>query len=611
NLLGDRQAGEAEQIIYDAYLTMAETLLVEGGYRQAYPYLQQLATTFEFKVYSSLGRTWLNRFERGQGGSNEAFKLFSGARLIRYELCRAAYYYQLDLDTEKKEGSKYLWELAPGEDIDQTRLIADYAWDALNSAEEHVQVRLAKYTITNEYSQARFTPHHQLLAQIYLLRAKLLLFFPKKVPKDQPLGQFRIPLDICDAADSGTTRKRVDVIRSGQIYLLEKARVYAASDGNSALYAYCTSYQCWAYLMAAFCQPALRCQHDEYGLDFTLTRGQCLGRAQQLRDHAIVFYADTGRRCYYRIKEKSGLKKSQPATDEAYLIEDIPVLRESFHEGDAGLETLQPQGPSSEEIHVLNLDMRLQSVRRADVQGSSSNPDESIYLFGPNACYLYFARGLYHLCSNDKHEFLNKDGGTPEDNRLETIEDWVEKLTRAHRLFNYAWAIADDGCHLEAVSAGDGSPTVEPAKPQFRVSRSFKPIHDERGEVFSVRELYPHRVTEIADLGRIFSAAALKLLLLLQSEPDKRVAYQQEVELLLAEVHAAQRCQVEKSQSSQNLLKGQIRYNGNLRGYFDDCKAAIDTFSDPPDGTDDLWEQPDQVKMARDQLLRSLFNAGL
>ncbi len=610
----DGQTGEAVEIIYDAYLTMAETFLVEGGYRQAYPYLHQLATTFEFAAYSSQGRKWLNRFERGQGDGEDEFELFSGARLIRYELCRAAYYYQLDLDFETQERSEYLWELASqGQDLSQTRLIAEYAWDALNSAEDHVQVRLAKYTIINEYSQARFTPHHQLLAQIYFLRAKLLIFFPRKVPKDQQPAQLRIPLDICDAADSGMTRKRVDVIRAGQIYLLEKARVYAGSDGNSALYAYYTSYQCWAYIMAAFSSletPVVRCQHSEYDLDFTLTQGECLERAKQLRDHAIVFYAETGRRCYYRIKEKSGLKKSSQETDETYAIEDIPVLRESFHEGDAGLNILQPQSASTEEINVLNLDMLLQSVRRADVQGSSGNPDETIYLFGPNACYLYFARGLFHLCSDNKHEFLNKDDKTDMDTQLETLEDWINKLTRAHRLFNYAWAIADDGCNLETVSTPDDGATVDSAEPKFRVSRNFKPVGDERGEVFSVRELYPHRVTEIADLGRIFAAVSLKLLLLLQTK-EARASYQQEIESLLEDVHAAQRCRLGKSQSSQALLGGQIRYNGNLQEYLQDCKDAIRRLSVPSDGFDSLQTRPDQVKEIRNQLLRDIFAAGL
>ncbi|MCU0567033.1 MAG: hypothetical protein MUF49_10600 [Oculatellaceae cyanobacterium Prado106] len=102
----------------------------------------------------------------------------------------------------------------------------------------------------------------------------------------------------------------------------------------------------------------------------------------------------------------------------------------------------------------------------------------------------------------------------------------------------------------------------------------------------SVRDLYPCRVTEIADLAKIFMSATAVLRLYLetseveqQTEPKARQAAAQQVEQLnhdftipLSNLHQEDRC---KQPMTADRLKQQPRYNGHLYPFLERCKREL------------------------------------
>jgi hypothetical protein len=520
-----------------------ETFLQEGMYRRAYGYLYHLKTVLEPLVDQAL--TWYEQINNPQPITEPIlFKNFSGALLVRYQLCWATYYYLLDRKVER-DNRDYLGDLPVGAD---DRSIIREAWDAVNKSEQLATVRLAKYLLINEVSQGTFQPHYTLLAQIFFLKLRLLLFFPRLVPIDRQ----NLPTDVSIVAN----RRDVNAIYGGWLYLLEKARLYASCSGSQELYSCYTAFQSCIYIIVSLEEQEVRLVQNDR--ETQLSPQVCLSWARRLRNHALLSYAKTGRHCYYQIKEKSGISKSLSRSYGRYSLEEIPPIREMRHQ--------DGERPGMHENGLLYVDMELLSIR-GDLGQSDEEGDlkEQIYLFGHNACYAMFSRGLYHLCSDDRLEF---QATSP----LETAQQWDQKFAQSYSLFTYAWAMAEDGGTLRQSEEGD----------QIHIGRDFTVSGDTMSAsnigaeestasyAKSVQDLYPCRVTEIADLAKIFMSVTALLRLYVGIEDADQL--RDDITAPLSKLHGEQRCQQSVMSA---VLKGQSRYNGHLETFFSRCNRGL------------------------------------
>ncbi|MBE9139345.1 hypothetical protein IQ254_19440 [Nodosilinea sp. LEGE 07088] len=545
-------------IYFDACLSIVEALLDEGVYRPVRPYLRRLEILDRF-VEQGLESTRLE---------TEPFEVFSGALVIRYLLCLANYYYIYDTSDREPQ------YLPPGCQADVNRdILVQRAWETLDQAQRHASLRLRKYVVLNEVSQGTFHPHYLLLSRMAFLRTKLLLFFPRRVPRDDDY----LP------TESFVGRQRTDAsIHWGRVYMAEKARLYAAADGDSEVYACYAAMQAWVYLIAAYTEAGkLNLITQTNGnRSRQLDPNQCFAWARQLRNHALITYAETGRQCYYQIKEKSGLLKNNLDEFGAYYIEKIPPI----------YETRGPQYSQlvQSEKQLLVLDMSLLAVNPKDLpKVSPHHPTRTIYLFGTNACHLFFIRGLFMVCSNVASEF------DPDDAPLTEI-DWEGKLLHATRLLNTAWAIAEEGGVIEKDKQDD--------KRTYRISRAFN-LEKQVGafsspEIDSIRDLYPRRINEISDLGKIFAIACMVLRLSLVQDSD-RTALETDIDALLSSLHNAH--SLKNSLTQRALLKRQKRYNGHLESYLAQAKKCLRNHQQQACQPKAIWQK-------RDDLFSELFS---
>ncbi len=551
-------------IYFDAFLSIAEALLEEGAYRAGYCNLKKIEI-IETYARDSLALT-------GSADVNgDRSEVFSSHLTVRYLICKATYYYLYDL---QENNPKYSREFLS--DLTRQQLVIK-AWETLDLAEEHVKARLKKYIVIGEVSQGTFTPHYKLLSRIYLLRARLLTFFPRLVPTSEewlPTENF-----------SGQQRTEASV-HWGKIYLLEKARLYVAADGESEAYTYYAALQSCYYLTAAYADSEnVKLSDPNTRSTRTLSRDHCLVWAKRLRDHALLTYTKIGRQCYNAIKEKSGL----PDTFEPYGRYDIERLPAIFE--DRGLEKNREVSDDNE---FLTLDISLLAISKEDIPKlTADTADKSIYLFGTNTCHLFFARGLYLLCSDTTEEF--------EKDEVEDPIDWVSKLALAKRLFNLAWAIAEDGCKIER--------NREKGIKNKKITRSFKEnataTQYSSREIDSVRDLYPRRVNELADIGKIFSAACMTLQLHILPTKE-RSSVVKDIDKIFAMLHGEYRLQ------SNPLLKAplfrQKRYNGHLEDFLINTRRVLE--SHRPQRSTLTASEPaadEEMQAHRDRLMKALF----
>lgn len=550
-------------IYFDAYLSITEALLDEGAYRNAYNYLACMTVLEQFIEQETA-------IASSEEASNQTYEIFSGALLVRYLLCWANYFYLFDTRIEE-ETSDYRPPMR-SVDVSQTELIRS-AWRYLELARNHIERRLRKYVVINEVSQGTFHPHYNLLARMEFLRAKLLMFFPGSVPDERAY----LP------TDQTWTRGRTSVSAHwGRIYLAEKARLYAAADGNGELYTCCAAMQCWMYLVMAFAPDYNRLTiplNTQTSTQKNFSLGNLMEWARRMRDHALLSYADVGRQCYYQIKEKSGLPEDSDLFG-SYQIQKIKPIYEAHGQDNVRFAEANPE--------FLVLDMSLLVVDAEDLPKITPNlPIRKIYLFGSNACYLFFARGMYLLCGDEAEEFGNSEPAIQ-------LHEWETKLHRAMRLLNMAWAIAEEGGDLRT---SDDDPAV-----QFHINRHTPtpPRSDDyiSQDVSAIRDLYPRRVTEIADWGKVFSAACMVLRLHTVSEGDRPVL-KADIERILNSLHGARRF----NDSWRGLLSDQQRYNGHLATHFDIARQLLTHYQEQALAA----PSPDNIRDIRNALLRALF----
>jgi hypothetical protein len=227
---------------------------------------------------------------------------------------------------------------------------------------------------------------------------------------------------------------------------------------------------------------------------------------------------------------------------------------------------------------------------------NSDNPlEESIYLFGTKAANLLFARGMCELC---------------DDNNISSIDNWKAKITKAYRLFTYAWAIAEDGGKTELI----GKDQYRITRPDFtrKAREDAQKVNYPPPEALSVRDIYPHRQTEMSDMGKVFAIASLLLLMYLTKttrplERDKAVQeieeYESEINQLIAHFHSTQRC-------NPDLIKGQKYFNGHLRFFLKQiAQISRERLADIHDGISKYPLGIHEITQIRNELLKQFFSA--
>ncbi|MGI8501341.1 MAG: hypothetical protein ACR2LR_09385 [Hassallia sp.] len=451
-------------VAYNAHLSITENYLKEGLYRIAKKYLDVLNP----------------HIENAKKGTNKCFDDFMFAK---YELCKFRYYYLTDLeDSENRQ-------------VHSDRAIAiRAATDSLDNAEKYLKNILKKYYAISACVQSNFHPFFYLLSRVYAHRAKLYIF-TSSYP-DRAGGRW-----------DGLIKP---------ISLLEKARIYAARDGNPAIYAYWSAYQSWCYIMVAYLG-------DYQPSPTEFPREECLDWAKRLIEHALICYKNIGKKSYQQIKDNGGRITEVDKYGKYYknygnlLIQVVPLIQE-----------LNKEKGESEQIYesennVIKIDFSI-------LKKICTDDTKSTYLFGTHSCILLFSMGMLELC-NDKNE-----------------SQLVLGIKKAIRMFTYCSAIAEDG------NKGSRNPDDE----KFYLERIFS-----EGDCL-VRGLYPHRLTQFADLGKIWAATCKSILLLHNSAFD----WQQINQLL----------ETLPTSSNQSILDSacrQKRYNGHLESH---CDRLVDYF---------------------------------
>ncbi len=478
-------------------------------------------------------------------------KYLSDLETAKYWLCQFRYHYLTDLEAPENSG------------LDRYQSIQK-ALQSLENAEFYVKRRLHKYYKIGEFSQSNFHPFFYILSRVIAFRAKIYMY---------------------SSTYTSLTGGRWETLLE-PIRLLEQARIYAARDGSESYYAYWSAYQSWNYLVLAYV--------GDFDRSPQLSRADCLDWAKRLINHALLCYSSIGKECYQEIKDNGGKVTSvaRPEPEEitatsqlcgivspkfyeqygSVEVQIIPLIRElPINSSNGDTRYRQVYDASN---HVLSIDMSI-------LKHPSSISSDTVYLFGTHSTILLFAIGMYELCGEEISEDL--------------IHNRIEK---ALRIFTYCWAIAKDGTTSHS----------EDSDHKFYLDRNFEQNpHDRTGDSL-VMGLYPHRLTDFADLGKVFAAVCKTILLIDRSNQHKanddnysNPITWDEVEGLIDSLH--DRCEP-SSLKSREVLE-QERYNGHFDGQFNKAKAYFEQLKQK------RLHQPhsphESIINIRDKLVKDIF----
>lgn len=446
-------------VAYDAHLTLAKAYLQEGLYH--------------------IGKNFLDVIKPHM--DDEEFKKGISSDLIRakYELCQFRYYYLIDTQD------------LPNNISDRTAAIKN-ALERLNNAEECLKQNSSKYHIISQSSQSNFYPFFHFLSRVYSHRAKLCMFFPSYY------------FDLSNKQNNNNSV--IDAIG-----LFERARIYAARDGNTKEYSYWTAYQSWCYFIAAYLK-------DDYQLPSKFSLGYCLSWAKRLIDDALTCYSATGKLCYQQIKDNGGNITSCKQDDKYY---------ESYGKNQISVIPLIQELSENSNNFDQKYDIK-KNILSFDISILKSIED-SKYLFGTSSSIILFSMGMLELCEEQ-----------------ESNKELKTRIKKAIKMFTYSSLIAGDGSvHNADLCKGE----------ELYIDRIFN--QDQNGYSL-LKGLYPHRISQFADFGRIF-VATCKAILILSGDDSNNW---EEVHTLLEDLHQI------SGADSQYALK-QNRYNGHLANHFE------------------------------------------
>jgi hypothetical protein len=307
------------------------------------------------------------------------------------------------------------------------------------------------------------------------------------------------------------------------IELFEEARKYAERSGDSSLYSIWSAYKSWCYLSAAY---------KEYKSDDSRRR-ESVNNAERTVLQALRSYERIGVKSYESIKLRSG-KRNSPSNEIGYEDEDyggveiqgIPLIKEFIRKDDILSKVRFSSAEGS-----LTLDMSL-------LTSNLTTPPTP--LFGTQSSIMIFAIAMLKLCHYKYDE---------ESSLIAGIEE-------ARNLFCYSWSFGEDGfCSM----TGD--------KMERWKEKELLPSQ----EGCHLRGLYPHRLTQFADFGKIYFIAC-ELILLTHSKEDKRKRWIYIDEL----VYMIEGNLLEKGNRKEQTL--QKRYNGHLQDHFNAVKEYVEDF---------------------------------
>jgi hypothetical protein len=467
-------------VAYEAHLAITQVYLQEGLYRIAKKYLEVIKPHIEDR------------------------RLDDKLLVSLYHICLFDYHFYTDLEDEERDHQERGSAIRKAE-------------ECLNIAEEYLQEYLKEYAIIGEYSQTNVHPFFYYLSRIYSHRAKIYLFFPY-------IAQLPSP----------KTHLLIEPLR-----LLEKARIYAARDGDANYYAYWTVYQIWSYLITAYVG-------DTKLLKGQFTRQNCLEWAERLIKNALDCYGERGRKSYQQIKNYSGKQTEFSISNIVYeqyndiYVQTIPPIIE-IGKGSSHLDEFYQKIFQSSQSQQKIIQLPMSALTYLD-----SNSDNKVYLFGIHASLLLFGLGLVELCKDNQEEGLE------------------ERIRMAMKRFTLGAAIASEG----TVDEKRGEKTY-----LQRIFTEQKPNKDQKmPEDFQIRGLYPHRLTQFTAKGKIFAATCRVILFLYNYE--KYSSYWPEVAYLLNDLHDAQT--IIRSNNPDYSL-GQNRYSGHLEQQFKGVKSYLES----------------------------------
>ncbi|MBC1194232.1 HypX (modular protein) [Microcystis aeruginosa BLCCF158] len=470
------------RVAYEAHLAIIQVYLQEGLYRIAQKYLEVIKPHIE-----------------------DGHRRLDDKLLVSlYYICLFDYHFYTDLEDEERDHQERGSAIRKAE-------------ECLNTAEEYLQEYLKEYAIIGEYSQTNAHPFFYYLSRIYSHRAKIYIFFPYIAQLPNP-----------------KTHLLIEPLR-----LLEKARIYAARDGDANYYAYWTVYQIWSYLITAYVGDTNR-------LTEKFSRQNCLEWAERLIKNALDCYGERGRKSYQQIKNYSGKQTEFVISNIVYekyndiYVQTIPPIIE-IGKGSSHLDEFYQEILKSSQSQEKIIQLPMSALTYLD-----SNSDNKVYLFGIHASLLLFGLGLVELCKDNQEEGLE------------------ERILMAMKRFTLGAAIASEG----TVDEKRGEKTY-----LQRIFTEQKPNKGQKmPEDFQIRGLYPHRLTQFTAKGKIFAATCRVILLLYNYE--KYSSYWPEVAYLLNDLHDAQT--IIRS-NNPNYSLGQNRYSGHLEQQFKGVKSYLES----------------------------------
>jgi hypothetical protein len=317
------------------------------------------------------------------------------------------------------------------------------------------------------------------------------------------------------------------------IELFEEARMCAARSGNSSLYTMWSAYQSWCCLIAGYGEHIDR--QNEY-----------IDRADSLLNHALKSYEKTGRSYYESIKQKSGKISGNSNNQKIYesygqiKIQGMPVIRE-FKSQDHKKKQQASVGYNLKE-GTLTLDMSCLSV------DCGNTDDKKTLLFGTQASMLIFSMAMLKLCKYN------------EDNSSSISED---RIQAAKKMFGYSWSFASDGL-------GDQQSNCNYDR-LFQLDEAIPNSLKMDLESQYLRGLYPHRLTQFADFGKIYFIAC-ELILLSQPSSDQIERWNY-IAILLTNLQGDE-------SESERIEGDQKRYNGHLQEHFEAISKYVNSFKE-------------------------------
>ncbi|MBW4474914.1 MAG: hypothetical protein KME45_31725 [Stenomitos rutilans HA7619-LM2] len=429
------------------------------------------------------------------------------------------------------------------------------AVDSLDQAEDWLKYRLKICHTVDELSQSNIHPFFHILSRISSNRARLYVSFSTYAEK---VGNAWETL--------------LEPIR-----LLEEARIYSARDGNPADYAYQSAFQGWCYLMVAYLWDHTRSPKPGF------SKAECLDWARRLIDHALVCYSSTGRLCYQQLKNNAGKVSDEPISITTESGETSDRFYDSY--GRAKVQIIPfirelPQGANEYQQKCTHdvLEFDLSILKQVD----HFHSDNSKYLFGTYSSILLFSMGILEICDEqDEHRLL--DG-----------------IKRALRMFIYCWAIAEDGVR----GTLEGNEVI--------LDRIFDSSRQERFPDSLIQGLYPHRISRMTDLGKIFMAVC-KLLTIL-SHADILQFYQSNLDwhsfYKLTELEWRDIREFTQDLHDENEISGiaqaleQTRYNGHLADHYERIKRYFQHFEEQLESRKLSFSN---ITEARDKVVKDIF----